>query len=70
MNDRGKAGGRIDENVMLQLEQETKYWKNVLKRVVAVIISLASRGLAFRGHNEIFGSQHNGNYYDVFRINS
>jgi len=30
--------------------------------VVAVVKALASRGLSFRGHDEKFGSSHNGNY--------
>ena len=41
---------------------EQQYWRDVLKRVVAVVKFLSSRGLSFRGDNEILGSQHNGNY--------
>ena len=33
-----------------------------MKRVVTVIKSLSSRGLAFRSKEEHFGSVHNGNY--------
>lgn len=35
---------------------------NVLKSIVAVVKFLASRGLAFRGDNEILVSHNNGNY--------
>jgi len=45
-----------------QLDTEIEYWRNVLKRVVETIKSLASRGLPFRGHDSCFGSIHNGNY--------
>lgn len=38
------------------------YWRNVLQRVVAVVKKLGSRGLAFRGKNEQFGSNKNGNF--------
>ncbi|KAF0703605.1 zinc finger MYM-type protein 1-like, partial [Aphis craccivora] len=36
--------------------------KNHSKRVVAVVKSLASRGLPFRGHDSKIGSPHNGNF--------
>lgn len=38
------------------------YRKNVLTRVCAVVKSLSSRGLPFRGDSEQFGSMHNGNF--------
>ncbi|CAH0546870.1 unnamed protein product [Brassicogethes aeneus] len=60
--------GRIDANITLLHEQEISYWRNVLKRVVAVIKALASRGLPFRGDNEKFGSQHNGNYMMLLEL--
>lgn len=54
--------GRIDYSLIKQLDTEIVYWRNVLKRVVETIKSLASRGLPFRGHDSCFGSVHNGNY--------
>ena len=45
-----------------------KYWRNVLQRVVQVITFLSERGLAFRGDNEILGSQHNGNYLGILEL--
>ncbi|KAL7303989.1 hypothetical protein TKK_0003644 [Trichogramma kaykai] len=45
-----------------KLQSELEYWRAILRRIVAVIKSLSSRGLAFRGSNENFGSVHNGNY--------
>ncbi|GFR08181.1 zinc finger MYM-type protein 1 [Trichonephila clavata] len=36
--------------------------------MVSVIKFLASRGLAFRGDNEILGSQHNGNYLGILEL--
>lgn len=66
--DRAKIQARIDANITLLYEQEISYWRNVLKRVVAVIKSLASRGLPFRGDDEKFGSQHNGNYMMLLEL--
>jgi hypothetical protein len=59
---RGNVHGRVETHLLVQMEEEIAYWRNVLQRVVAVIKSLSSRGLAFRGHDAQFGSVHNGNF--------
>lgn len=59
---RSEVLGLVDTRLALQMEDEIGYWRNVLKRVVAVVKALAARGLPFRGHDELFGSLHNGNY--------
>lgn len=59
---RSKKTGKIDSELQIQIEKEFNYWRNVLKRVIAVIKKLSSRGLAFRGKDEKFGSNKNGNY--------
>lgn len=59
---RSKAVGRVDRDLLSQRKKEVDYWRNVLERIVAVIKFLASRGLPFRGDNEIVGSPNNGNY--------
>lgn len=53
---------RVDKKLISVFEQEVQYWRNVLQRVVSVVKKLSSRGLAFRGDDEVFGSQHNGNF--------
>lgn len=59
---RSKTVGMVDIDLISLYKTQVDYWKNVLKRIVAVIKFLASRELAFCGNNEIFGSQNNGNY--------
>lgn len=59
---RCKSTGRVDVDLLSQYTKEVDYWKNVLKRIVAVVTFLASRGLPFRGDNETLGSPNNGNY--------
>ena len=59
---RGNIECRIDSSLLKQQHLEKQYWREVLKRVVAVVKSLSSRGLAFRGTDESFGSSSNGNY--------
>ncbi|XP_045464284.1 zinc finger MYM-type protein 1-like [Harmonia axyridis] len=59
---RQKAAGQVDALHVKEYKREVQYWREVLKRVVAAIKALASRGLSFRGSTEVFGSLHNGNY--------
>lgn len=53
---------RVDSRLMNQIDREKNYWKNILLRIVAVVKSLALRGLPFRGDNELIGSSKNGNF--------
>jgi len=62
MKDRGNTLGRIDNNVVRQIETQRTYWVNVLKRVVAVVKRLSSRRLAFRGATSKIGCNNNGNF--------
>lgn len=65
---RSAIDGRIDNLLQLQIDEEITYWRNVLKRVVAVVKRLCSRGLAFRGKSEKFGDPHNGNYFMILEL--
>jgi len=62
LKERANFFGKIDHELTVQLNEEILYWKNVLKRVVAAIKTLVSRGLSLRGDEEKFGSLHNGNF--------
>lgn len=62
MRERGKILNRVDKQLTQQVEIEISYWRNVLRRVIAVVKSLSSRGLPFRGRNDHFGSSQNGNF--------
>ncbi|KAG5869018.1 hypothetical protein JTB14_025907 [Gonioctena quinquepunctata] len=64
----GMIHGNIQSSLTAQINEEISYWKKILKRVVAVIKGLASRGLAFRGSNEKFGDQHSGNYIMLLEL--
>jgi hypothetical protein len=62
------AAARIDENIVKQFNAECQYFRSVLERVVEVIKFLAERGLALRGHDELLGSAHNGNFLGILEL--
>lgn len=51
-----------------QQQIEMKYWREVLRRIVSVIKSLASRGLAFRGSDQTLDSSNNWNFVGILEI--
>lgn len=65
---RSEMDGRLDNLLHVQIDEEITYWRNVLKRVVAVVKRLCSRGLAFRGKKDKFGDPHNGNYCMILEL--
>lgn len=65
---RNKAVGRLHIDLLSQHQKEVDYWRNVLKQIVAVVKFLTSRGLSFRGDNEILGSPNNGNYLGCMEL--
>ncbi|XP_060877870.1 zinc finger MYM-type protein 1-like [Metopolophium dirhodum] len=64
----GQKQRRLDSMLLVQINHEKMYWRSVLERVVSVIKTLASRGLPFRGQEEIFGSPKNGNYLMLLEL--
>ena len=63
-----KLGLGLTQPLEKQIEAECNYWENVLRRVVAVIRTLAERGLSFRGTNEKFGALDNGNFLGLLEL--
>ena len=51
-----RQGLGLQQKLEEQINEEYNYWENVLRCAIAVICTLAKRGLAFRGTNENFGS--------------
>ncbi|CAH2285606.1 zinc finger MYM-type 1-like, partial [Pelobates cultripes] len=65
---RKTSGQRIDKDLVNQFENQKKYWHKILCRILSVIKLLSSRGLSFRGNNEVIGSVHNGNYLGYLEL--
>ena len=42
--------------------------KNVLERLIEIVIFLAEKNLAFRGSDEVLGSPHNENFLGLFQL--
>lgn len=53
---RHKESGRTDSLLLEQYRSEQEYWQKVLSRVAFVVHCLVSRGLLFRGENQIIGA--------------
>ncbi len=51
-----RRGVGLGQQLEKQIQEECDYWEYILMRVIAVICTLAERGLAFRGTEERFGS--------------
>ena len=47
---------------------ERSFWRNVLERLIDIVIFLSERNLAFRGSNEILKSPQNGNFLGLFEL--
>lgn len=60
----------VDDSILNQSQIEREYWKSILKRIVAVIKFLGSRGLAFRGTDQTCGSIRNGNFLGILDLMS
>ena len=59
----------IDTELVKQLKNEQQlYWSYLLKRIVAVVKVLSSRGLPFKGVNQTVGSKHNANYLECLKL--
>ena len=47
---------------------ERTFWRNVLKRLIDIVILLAERNFSFRGLNKTLGSPQNGNFLGLFGL--
>ena len=63
-----RRGLTVDSHLVNQIRKEEEYWIHVLQRVVAVVQTLAERGLSLRGSVEKFGSPYNGNFIGILEL--
>lgn len=47
-----KQGKTIDDENQVLIRKETKYWKDVIERIISVIQTLGTQNLALRGSSD------------------
>ena len=57
-----KKGMAIDQQMLTLLEAERKKWRDVLKRLLSITLSLASRNVSFRSSSDRLYEPDNGNF--------
>ena len=63
-----KNNNVLKDQLLNEIRKEKNYWREVLRRVTAVICTLIERNLAFRGSNEKFGTESNGNFIGLLEL--
>jgi len=63
-----KKSGTIFQSLGKQLDNEIYTWKQVLYRILDVILFLSERGLPFRGVTHKVGDPNNGNFLGVLEL--
>ncbi|XP_039866244.1 zinc finger MYM-type protein 1-like [Simochromis diagramma] len=62
LDTRLKKSMAIDQQELTLLEAERKKWREILKRLLSITLSLASRNLSFRGSSDCLYEPDNGNF--------
>ena len=57
-----KQHGTVDEKLHDKIRKESSFWRQVLKRLVKITLTLATNSQSFRGHREKIGEVYNGNF--------
>lgn len=63
-----RNGAPIESFLFKNLQDETEKWKQILKRIVDVILFLSERGLAFFGDSHKIGVPSNGNFLGIIEL--
>nr|XP_033788702.1 zinc finger MYM-type protein 1-like [Geotrypetes seraphini] len=58
----------IDRIHEVEMDKERKYWRDILHRVLDVIMFLAKQNLPFRGHREDMLSTNKGNFLELIEL--
>ncbi|XP_068127278.1 zinc finger MYM-type protein 1-like [Hyperolius riggenbachi] len=60
--------GTIDEEQERQIRKEKGFWREVLKKIINVTLTMAMGNIAFRGHREKLGKLNSGNFLAIIEL--
>jgi hypothetical protein len=63
-----KSALTIEDHLIQDIRSEKKKWRDILRRILDVILFLGERSLAFRGDSEKIGDPHNGNFLGLIEL--
>ena len=63
-----KSSCGVDDHLYQSIKDETKYWRQVLQRILDVTLFISERGLAFRGSSALIGDSDNGNFLGILEL--
>ncbi|KAJ8665960.1 hypothetical protein QAD02_007622 [Eretmocerus hayati] len=67
---RASSLGTVNVELQKQIEDQVTYWKELLKRVIDVVMYCGERNLPLRGDNEILGDPSNGHFLGIIELMS
>lgn len=65
---RYRIGSSVDSLLQENIKNEVDRWKDILRRILDVILFLGERGLAFRGSGSLIGDPKNGNFLGILEL--
>ncbi|XP_042415110.1 zinc finger MYM-type protein 5-like [Zingiber officinale] len=58
----------IDDSIQVEINKEKEHWRQLLKRIIAIVHRLAKNNLAFRGDYEKIYAENNGNFLQMIEM--
>ncbi|XP_028124944.1 zinc finger MYM-type protein 1-like [Camellia sinensis] len=68
LESRLKKNETIDRSVQERINKEREHWRQVLLRIIAIVITLGKNNLAFRGDNEKIYQERNGFFLSLIEM--
>ncbi|KAF0746396.1 zinc finger MYM-type protein 1-like [Aphis craccivora] len=68
LHTRMKQGKTIDDENQVLIRKETKYWKDIIERIISVIQTLGTQNLALRGSSDKLYEFDNGNFLKFIEL--
>jgi len=66
--DRWEKNNTLSEDLKSQINIEVGFWRQVIKRIINVTLTLGIQNLSFRGHNKKINSENRGNFLAIIDL--